>query len=101
LEAETRFLGLWSRGDRYFILALAIAFWVQKPGFLNKSRYCGKNWRQKPGFLVCGQGAIAILFWRLRSQGIASLTDDIAVAKTIRTQELKHDPSRYAKNQIG
>jgi hypothetical protein len=25
----------------------------------------------------------------------------IAVAKTIRTQELKHDPSRYAKNQIG
>jgi aryl-alcohol dehydrogenase-like predicted oxidoreductase len=27
--------------------------------------------------------------------------DIIAVAKTIRTQELKHDPSRYAKNQIG
>jgi RNA-directed DNA polymerase len=25
----------------------------------------------------------------------------IAVAKAIRTQELKHDPSRYAKNQIG
>ncbi len=37
-----------------------------------------------------------------RGAGVQRSTGaDIAVAKAIRTQELKHDPSRYAKNQIG
>jgi hypothetical protein len=43
--------------------------------------------------------------WGGHKPGLQSFSDwsttNIAVAKTIRTQELKHDPSRYAKNQIG
>lgn len=35
------------------------------------------------------------------SAAFADTATDIALAKAIRTQELKHDPSRYAKNQIG